>query len=51
MLGFAWADKAIDATMTHPALADFQKAMGGKRTVTRTVLSNQMALDAAGMFD
>ena len=43
--------EGFDATMTHPALADFQKAMGGKRTVTRTVLSNQMALDAAGMFD
>ena len=43
--------EGFDATNGHPALADFQKAMAGKRTVTRTVMSNQMALDAAGMFD
>ena len=43
--------EGFDATNGHPALADFQKAMAGKRTVTRTVLKNQMALDAAGMFD
>ena len=43
--------EGFDATNGHPALADFQKAMAGKRTVTRTVMSNQMTLDAAGMFD
>ena len=43
--------EGFDATNGHPALADFQKAMAGKRAVTRTVMSNQMALDAAGMFD
>ena len=43
--------EGFDATNGHPALADFQKAMDGKRTVTRTVMSNQMALDVAGMFD
>ena len=43
--------EGFDATNGHLALADFQKAMDGKRTVTRTVMSNQIALDAAGMFD
>ena len=43
--------EGFDETNAHPALADFRKTMGGKRTVTRTVMSNQMALDAAGMFD
>ena len=43
--------EGFDATNGHPVLADFQKAMAGKRIVTRTVMSNQMALDAAGMFD
>ena len=43
--------EGFDATNGHPALADFQKAMAGKRTVTRTVMSNQMALDVARMFD
>ena len=43
--------EGFDATNAHPAVAEFQKAMTGKRTVTRTVMSNQMALDAAGMFD
>ena len=43
--------EGFDVTNGHPALADFQKAMDGKRTVTRTVMSNQIALDAAGMFD
>jgi hypothetical protein len=43
--------EGFDATNAHPALADFRASMAGKRTVTRTVMSNQMALDAAGMFD
>jgi len=40
-----------DATAAHPEVAKFQAAMAGKRKVTRTIMSNQMALDAAGLFE